>query len=108
VTGRAALLAAALDNLVANATQHAEPDTRVTIAIDPRGAALRVTVSNRGPALSAAAQARVWDRFYSTRIASGGSGLGLAIVRSVALAHGGAVGVRCADGVTSFWLEVAA
>jgi two-component system OmpR family sensor kinase len=71
-----------------------------------RAASLRVTVSNRGPTLSAAAQRKVWDRFYSTRTASGGSGLGLAIVRSVALAHGGTVGVRCADGVTSFWFEL--
>lgn len=67
---------------------------------------MRVTVENRGPALSAAARMRVWDRFYSTRAASGGSGLGLAIVRSVALGHGGAVGVDCANGITAFWLEL--
>ncbi len=62
----------------------------------------------RPPARSAAARARVWDRFYSTRAASGGSGLGLAIVRSVALGHGGAVGVDCAGGITAFWLELPA
>ena len=66
---------------------------------------MRVEVRNHGPALSEAARARVWDRFYSTRIASGGSGLGLAIVRSVALAHGGDYGVRCHGGVTTFWFE---
>ena len=66
----------------------------------------RLTVSNRGPALSEAARRKVWDRFYSTRTEAGGSGLGLAIVRSVALAHGGSVGVHCAGGVTSFWIEL--
>ena len=106
VSGRSAQLAAAIENLVANATQHAEPGTRVTIELLPRGRRLRVTVSNRGPALSEAARRKVWDRFYSTRTASGGSGLGLAIVRSVALAHGGSVGVHCAGGVTAFWIEL--
>ncbi len=104
--GRAAALGSAIDNLLANAVQHADPDTTVCVTVESRGPALRVTVSNRGPALSPAARARVWDRFYSTRAAAGGSGLGLAIVRSVALAHGGACGVACADGVTSFWFEV--
>jgi two-component system sensor histidine kinase ChvG len=106
VPGRRGQLAAALDNLVGNATQFAEPGTAARIAIEPRGAGVRVTVANRGPALSPAARARVWDRFYSTRAASGGSGLGLAIVRSVALGHGGSVGVECAGGITAFWIEL--
>lgn len=106
VPGRSAQLAAAIENLVANATQHAEPGSRVTVELGPRGRALRVTVSNRGPQLSEAARRKVWDRFYSTRTASGGSGLGLAIVRSVALAHGGSVGVHCGGGVTAFWIEL--
>ncbi|HSK05084.1 MAG TPA: ATP-binding protein [Kofleriaceae bacterium] len=109
VAGRGAQLAAAIENLVANATQHAEPGSRVEIELAaPRGraGALRLTVGNRGPALSEAARRKVWDRFYSTRTAAGGSGLGLAIVRSVALAHGGSVGVACAGGVTSFWIEL--
>jgi two-component system sensor histidine kinase ChvG len=106
VTGRSAQLASAIENLVANATQHAEPGSRVQVELAGRAGALRVTVSNRGPALSEAARRKVWDRFYSTRTASGGSGLGLAIVRSVALAHGGSVGVQCAGGVTSFWIEL--
>lgn len=109
VPGRAAQLAAAIENLVGNATQFATPGTAVVITVERRSAATgatRVTVANHGPALSPAARARVWDRFYSTRVAAGGSGLGLAIVRSVALGHGGSVGVDCAGGVTAFWLEL--
>ena len=102
VQARKAQLTAALENLVANATEFAEDDSPVTIRIAGR----RITVENRGPALSAAAQRKVWGRFYSTRTASGGTGLGLAIVRSVALAHGGSVGVRCAAGITAFWIEL--
>ena len=106
VAGRAAALGSAFDNLVANACQHADPETSVVLVVEPRADAVRVSVANRGPGLSSAARARVWDRFYSTRTAAGGSGLGLAIVRSVALAHGGGYGVQCADGVTSFWFEI--
>ncbi len=105
-SGREAQLAAALDNLVANATQHADPETVVTIAVEARAEVTRISVANRGPALSVVAQRKVWDRFYSTRIASGGSGLGLAIVRSVAQAHGGTVGAYCENGMTTFWFEL--
>ncbi len=107
ITGREHQLAAALDNLVANATQFADPGSTVTITGETRPQGARITVTNQGPALSANAQRKVWDRFYSTRIASGGSGLGLAIVRSVAQAHGGSVGVSCANGTTAFWFEIA-
>src|SRR5204863_5746321 len=69
VPGRRAQLASALDNLVANATQFAAPGTTVRIVIERRPRAVRLTVANHGPALSAAARARVWDRFYSTRVA---------------------------------------
>jgi two-component system sensor histidine kinase ChvG len=102
--GRGAQLAAAIENLVANATQFAAPGTTVHVRVH----GTRVTVENHGKALSANAMTKVWDRFYTTRVESGGSGLGLSIVRSVALAHGGSVGVQCADGVTAFWFEIRA
>lgn len=108
VPGRRAQLVSAIDNLVANATQFAAPGTTVRILIEPRARAVRLTVANHGPALSAASRTRVWDRFYSTRVAAGGFGLGLAIVRSVALGHGGSVGVDCARGITAFWIELRA
>jgi two-component system sensor histidine kinase ChvG len=106
IPGRQALLASAIENLVANATQFADPGTPVQIAIERRPLTVRVTVTNRGPVLSPAARVRVWDRFYSTRAAAGGSGLGLSIVRSVALGHGGSVGIEGAGGITAFWFEL--
>ncbi len=105
VPGRAPALASAIENLIANAAQHADPDTTVHVVVEGKADVVRVIVANHGPAVSVAARTRVWDRFYSTRHADGGSGLGLAIVRSVALAHGGGVGVDCADGITAFWFE---
>ncbi len=106
IWGRSTTLASAIENLIANATQHAEDGTAVQVVVEGRDAAVRVIVANHGPPLSPVARTRVWDRFYSTRTAEGGSGLGLAIVRSVALAHGGSAGVDCADGVTQFWFEI--
>jgi two-component system sensor histidine kinase ChvG len=108
VNGRAGALASAIENLVANAAQHADPGTPVGIRIARDSDRVRVTVINRGPALSPGAQRRVWDRFYTTRVEAGGSGIGLSIVRAVALAHGGSVNVRCDGGVTEFWFDVAA
>jgi two-component system, OmpR family, sensor histidine kinase ChvG len=108
VPGKSSQLAAAIENLVANATQHADRGTPVRVELVRRDAVVRVSVANCGPALSAVARTKVWDRFYSTRVAAGGSGLGLAIVRSVALAHGGNVGVDCHDGTTTFWFDVRA
>jgi signal transduction histidine kinase len=91
---------------VTNATQHADPGSAVMIAIEHRGDATRITVANRGPAISPGAQKKLWDRFYTTRAQHGGSGIGLSIVRAVAIAHGGTVGVRCAGGITEIWFEV--
>jgi two-component system sensor histidine kinase ChvG len=108
ITGRGHAIAAAVENLVANAVQHAAPGTAVRVTVARTARAARIAVENHGPALSEAAQRRIWDRFYSTRVASGGSGLGLSIVRAVATAHRGQAGVSCAGGVTAFWIELAA
>ena len=107
VVGRPRGLEAAIDNLVANAVQHAAPGTPVTVTVTAGRGRVRVAVHNVGVALSPAVAARVWDRFFTTRAGSGGSGLGLAIVRSVAAVHGGTVGVASGEGGTTFWMEVA-
>lgn len=108
---RPAALDAALDNLLANAAQHAAPGTPVTatVALVGRARRIRIAIHNHGAAISPAVQARIWDRFFTTRGDAGGSGLGLAIVRAAAVAHGGAVGVDSdpARG-TTFWIELPA
>ncbi len=104
---RPAALDAALDNLLANAAQHAAPTTPVTLTLARRRGRVRIAVHNQGAPISPAVQARVWDRFFTTRAADGGSGLGLAIVRAAAAAHGGAVGVEsAASRGTTFWIEL--
>lgn len=108
---RPAALDAALDNLLANAAQHAAPGTAVTATVTTvdRDRRIRIAIHNHGAVISPAVQARIWDRFFTTRGDAGGSGLGLAIVRAAVAAHGGAVGVDSdpARG-TTFWIELAA
>jgi two-component system sensor histidine kinase ChvG len=102
VVGRRRGLASAIENLVDNAVQHAAAGTPVTVRISADADQVRIAVHNRGAPMSAAVQARVWDRFFTTRAASGGTGLGLAIVRSVVATHGGRVELvsTAADGTT--------
>ena len=104
---RPAALAAALANLLDNAAHHAAAHTAVTLTVGRTGDRIRLAVHNRGTPISPAVQARVWDRFFTTRADQGGSGLGLAIVRAVATAHGGTVGLTstATDG-TTFWIEL--
>lgn len=107
VRARPAAIDAALDNLVANAAQHAAPGTPVTVTVTAARRRVRVEVHDHGAVISPAVQARVWDRFFTTRGDAGGSGLGLAIVRAAVAAHGGAVGVASApDRGTTFWFEL--
>jgi two-component system, OmpR family, sensor histidine kinase ChvG len=110
VRGRSASLASAVRNLIENAHQHAAANTPVTVTIDaPSDGVLRVSVHNRGEAISAANLARIWDRFFTTRAGAGGSGLGLPIVKAAVAAHGGRTFVQSApEGGTTFGFELPA
>jgi two-component system, OmpR family, sensor histidine kinase ChvG len=92
-------------NLVANATEHAEPGTQVTIAVERDGPMLTTSVHNAGRPIRPADLERVWDRFFTTRSDRGGTGLGLPIVRAIVSARGGEVGVTsaAATGTTFFF-----
>ena len=101
--GRRSHVASALGNLLDNAMQHHAPGSAITVHVsDGPGGMVRTAVSNRGPVISEAMMARIWDRFFTTRAKQGGTGLGLAIVASIVKAHGGAVSVTSTveDGTT--------
>ena len=82
-------------NLLDNAIKYSPSGSRVDVAIDVREKAPVVTVSDGGPGIAPAEQARVFDRFYRSRNADAqGSGLGLAIALEIAVRHGARIALR--------------
>lgn len=107
VEGDSMRLRQILTNLVANAIKYTAVGTvtvRVTDGYDAAiGAAASVSVRDTGPGISAADQARLFQRFVrldteATRRESG-TGLGLSVAQELARMHGGRIDVR-SDGRT--------
>lgn len=110
VSGDKLMIRRALSNLLSNAIRHSHEGGCVRIVVRDDSNAATVSVANKGDAISAEHLERIFDRFYrldaSRHCAGEGAGLGLAITRSIAVAHGGTVSARSADGTTTFTLQV--
>ncbi|MEC5215983.1 two-component system sensor histidine kinase KdpD [Actimicrobium sp. GrIS 1.19] len=105
----AALLERVLCNLIENAVKYTPPDSTITIAAEPSGGSMRLTVADNGPGLPAGQINRLFDKFARgvTESAIPGVGLGLAICRAIVEAHGGTIeGVTNADGGASFVINL--
>ncbi len=87
-------------NLLTNAAKYTPACGRISVRAERRGAAVRVSVADRGIGIPADLLARVFDLFVQgdRRLdrAQGGLGLGLALVKALTLAHGGRVEARSA------------
>src|SRR5690606_23364348 len=106
VFGDAALLARALDNVVANALQYTPAGGHAELTVGWEAPSeqdgwtpgrVRIRVVDTGPGIPAEASERVFDRFYrldaSRSRRTGGTGLGLAITRAIVTLFGGSVRV---------------
>lgn len=89
-------------NLLDNAVKYGPTGQRVEVAVERRGAEVRIRVDDEGPGIPAADRGRIWRPYHrlsrEAENASGGSGIGLAVVQDVAAAHGGAASVEDAPG----------
>jgi two-component system OmpR family sensor kinase len=99
-----------LDNLLTNAAVHTPAGTSVTLQVTASNNWAEVKVSDTGPGIPEADQARIFDRFYrvddSRTRQRGGSGLGLAVVQSLVEAHGGTISLTSHPGATTFTIRL--
>ena len=111
-------LGQALVNLAHNAVKYSRPGGQIRLGWEVRPASVRFVVADDGIGISAAHQARIFERFYKVdrsrtrddsgeEVVTGSAGLGLAIVRHIAEAQGGAAGVESVEGSGStFWIDI--
>lgn len=92
----------ALLNLVSNAVKYTADGGAITIRAERRGEAIALAVQDSGIGIPAAAQARLFEKFYRAEnaqtIDTEGTGLGLYLVRLIAERSGGAVTCTSVEG----------
>jgi two-component system OmpR family sensor kinase len=102
VPGDDARLHQVVANLLTNARVHTPSETPVAVHVGMNDDTAVIEVADRGPGMTAAEVAHVFEPFYradaSRSRRQGGAGLGLAIVAAVVSAHGGHVDVKSAPG----------
>jgi len=91
-------------NLLSNAGRYGTPGTDVEVVAVPAGAEVAVSVTNRGPGLTADEIGHLFRRFHRAAGGRGdreGLGLGLFIVRGLVEAHRGRIDVTSTPGETT-------
>lgn len=98
VVGDRRRLEQALLNIAANAQRFSPAGAEMLLRVAAGGDAVRWTVVDRGPGISAEERERLFERFFvgaSDRIGpGGGSGIGLPTALAIAQAHGGSIEVE--------------
>ena len=98
-----------LFNLLTNASKYSPYGAVIRLYAEKLGAAVRITVEDRGPGIPPDQQAGLFERFYRVRTGSSqpGVGLGLAIAKGIIDAHGGNIEVESEIGVgTRVWFTL--
>lgn len=110
IVAERSLLLRAVTNLVTNAIKYAPNSGPIVLRAESRDGEAIISVTDRGPGISAVDRAHLFEKFYRGQSASNtarGSGLGLAIVSSIAEIHHGRVWCESVAGRGStFFLAV--
>ncbi|MNX77328.1 Alkaline phosphatase synthesis sensor protein PhoR [compost metagenome] len=98
-------------NLLGNAIKFTPAGGRITVAVIPEPAEVRVEVRDTGIGIAPEAQQQLFEKFYQVESAGArgraGVGLGLSISKALVEAHGGRIGVVSAPGKGScFWFTI--
>jgi len=99
ILGDADRLKQVLINLIHNAIKFNDrPGSEVTVSGATRSGSVVLSVRDRGPGISAADRAAIFDKFSRRGSRREGSGLGLAISKQIIESHGGRIEVKSASG----------
>jgi two-component system, OmpR family, sensor kinase len=91
VRGDSADLDRLISNLIDNARHHSAAEESITVVAETADGFVRIAVEDEGVGIDARIADTIFEPFE--RGASGGTGLGLAICKSIAMAHGGSIGL---------------
>lgn len=93
-------IAQVLINLIENAVKYTPPGTAITVTAKRAPGAIEISVHDDGPGIPAAAQERLFEKFYRAASATGapGTGIGLTISKGLVEANGGQIGMDSAPG----------
>jgi signal transduction histidine kinase len=93
-------------NLVLNARDAMDSGGRLRIYTSCEGGCARVEVADTGQGISPENISRIYDPFFTTKMARKGTGLGLAVTYGIVQEHGGSIEVTSeVGGGTTFHLE---
>lgn len=90
-------------NLITNAQQalrevSAQRELTLTTRCDPKRTRVTFTVTDTGPGVPPALQARIFEPFFTTKPTGIGTGLGLSLCRGIIERHGGTITVTSQPG----------
>jgi signal transduction histidine kinase len=95
-------------NLIHNAIQAMQEKGTLTIAVRQRENGVEVAIADTGSGIPPEIQQKIFDAFFTTKIAGEGSGLGLHISKKIIDKHQGQISVNSQPGHTQFsvWLPI--
>lgn len=100
-----------LQNYISNAIDYSPNSSLVTVNLEKTDGSVKVSVSNKGPAIPKDEQSHIFERFYrgesAKKIKPEGTGLGLYVIKEVTEEAGGRVGFESGEGKdTTFWFTI--